>query len=251
VPLAPSSYTADPLKLFGYLNGWEYTKFARRVIQIDHDIYDATFDTAVSRLWNSQNWLPTANALLRTDWSGIPGITNIDPVYSLTPNSPYELIQSWRNWVDTENPPLCSEPVPLCPDDCYVEEAYTSTGNAVDLAWAGAPRTDGFLPYFPASIITGCQTGRLSLARATQVLLEEVGIFQNVEEIARWINAKEHNIFKEEGDLDARQDMLAFIHFTYWREPPPGMERKVVFLSGWSVALFQIRAASMIAPTDS
>lgn len=38
VILAQSAHAADPLKLFGYLNGWPYAKFARRLIQIDSDI---------------------------------------------------------------------------------------------------------------------------------------------------------------------------------------------------------------------
>jgi len=56
VELQSSRYPADALKLFGYLKGWEYAKFARRVIQIDWDIYDAIFQKGVaSRFWDTQD----------------------------------------------------------------------------------------------------------------------------------------------------------------------------------------------------
>jgi hypothetical protein len=110
-----------------------------------------------------------------------------------------------------------------------------------------------YLPYLPASLTTATVEGREALAQATWDLWKSIGIFSvydgngdiqpDVEAVARWINANEHGIVGgiSANDKDARQDLLAFIHYTYWRNIPPGKDRFIVFLSAWSVALFQLR----------
>lgn len=225
IRIVPTNYPNDTAKLFGYLREWEYAKFARRLIEIDWEIYRVTslnVNERASRLWNTEDWLPTANKLLRTDWVDISGfdnrgITSIDPIYSLEfPNSPVDLIQDFRQWVDTANPPIpiCVDPPPVCPRPaCYVSQAYTTTNNANDLAWAGAPRTDYFLPYLPKSIITSCVPARRSLAKGTIALWNEIGIYQNYEEVTRLVNALEHGNVLNTSDL--RQTMFQFLHHIY------------------------------------
>jgi hypothetical protein len=255
VTLAPTAYSSDPNKLFGYLDGWDYARFARRIIQIDWDIYEAISKANVaSRLWNSQNWLPTANALLRTDWSGVSGFADrgvvcVDPVYSLTsPNSPRDIINAWRVWVENGNPPgtpgrpVCGTNPTLCPVDCYVSQAYTTTSNSTDLNWAGAPRSDDYLPYFPKSIITGCQNGRISLARATFALWAEFDVYQDLTEIAKFVNALEHGtVFPSPNDSvdeQARIDLMHFLHYIY--RQTQASDRDVIWLAAMSSAILEV-----------
>lgn len=245
VTLAPSSYAADALKLFGYLDGWNYAKFARRLIQLDHDIYEATYTAAMaSRLWNSQNWLPTANALLRTDWTGVSGfanrsITSIDPVQSLAADSPYDLIVAYR----ARTTPCTSQQAnALCHQNCFVQSVKDQTDGVETWAWAGTPKSNSFLPFLPKSIITGCVPARKSLARATLALWAEIGIYQNLEDIARFVNALEHGSIIQDSDTSsnatqARIDLMQFLHFIYYQTTIN--DRNVEYLAGMSSAILE------------
>ncbi len=248
--LANSRYQTDTSRLFGFLNGQEYAKFARAIIEIDRDLYDATRNiTAASRLWSTRNWLPTSSRLLRTDWSSEIGFTTpsgltptIDPTYSLAQNSPRALITSWRTWVANTNPPLCSEDHVLCPEtaNCYVEAAYTSTSNASDLEWCGAPRSDYWLPFFPTSILTGCIPARRSFARGTIALWSEFGILESIESIVRWVNTLEHGAYFNEDTAHhraARIDLMQYLHSVYFRTQPD--DRLVEYIAGMSSAIFE------------
>jgi len=247
--LAPTKYTPDATKLFGYLYGWDYAKFARQVIRIDWDIYNATFSTAVDRLWKSGNWLPTSSQLLRIDWSDLSGFSNtsttsIDPVYSLdNGRSPGDKLNDWKLWVQNSSPQQCSSQRPLCPQNstspCYVKSLYDDVTNPQATFWAGLLRTNGWLPYLPSSVIAGCPDARRGLAQGIVALWNEIGIYQNYEDVTRLINLLEHgNALADDED---RQTMFHVLHYLYWTtQPQGGVTREEEYVAGASSTIFEI-----------
>ena len=246
IPVSPTHYAPDSMKLFGYLSGWEYAKFARRVIQIDRDIYSATFNGAVAnRLWTARNWLPTATTLLRTDWSSISGysnrgITSIDPVQSLTTNSPYDLIIEYRNRTT-----VCANPNTLCHENCYVQSVKDQTDDVTDWDWAGSPRTSNYLPFLPKSILTGCVPARRSLAQGIITLWDEIGIYQDYEEVTRLVNLLEHGAALN--SPEARQALFQFLHNIYHTtQPPQGVSYEVEYVAAMSSIIFDFDNVSSV-----
>ena len=160
---------------------------------------------------------------------------NSTPIMSIDPFDPKPLIDAYLGLTD------CSETVITnCKDPAVAAEITDNFVQELQL-----PITTDFLPFLPSTVFTRPDLGRRVLAQATMQLWEMIGIFQNVEIMARWINAKEHNVFKDTpptGNTEARNQLLDFIHFTYWRNIPPGVDRLTSFLSAWSVTLFQIQA---------
>ncbi|MDX2163624.1 MAG: hypothetical protein SF162_20075 [bacterium] len=245
VRLAPTKYLLDATKLFGYLYGWDYAKFARRVIQIDRDIYQAIFQANVaSGLWNSQSWSPISNTILRANWSGVRGFTNrnitsIDPVHSLILDSPYDFIIEYRSRTIVCTPEQSSQ---LCHENCYEPAVKNLTENVSDWAWAGTPRTSAYLPFLPSSILTGCVPARKSLARGTRAFWNEVGIFGDIEYLVRWVNALEHgtivdSIVDENVAAQVASDLMEFLHFIY-RSTTPN-DRDIEYLAAQSSAILE------------
>lgn len=244
--LEPSHYPTNSQKLFGYLKGWDYAGFARRIIQIDWDIYNAIFQAGVaSRFWNSQTWLPTSNKLLRTDWSQFAefsdrGISSIDPVHSLTQDSPYDLITSYRARTTVCTPEQAKA---LCHDGCYAQEVIDATNNVNNWQWAGTPRTNSYLPFLPKSIMTGCESGRRSLAKGTLTIWSEIGIYQDLEDIARWVNALEHGGIIQ-GDSQDGINLMQFLHFIYHQTDI--VERDVKYIAAMSSAILEFDNANNV-----
>ncbi|MDZ4763105.1 MAG: hypothetical protein SGI73_01040, partial [Chloroflexota bacterium] len=254
--LAPTKYALDPTKLFGYLYGWDYAKFARRVIQIDWDIYKAISNAGFRpRLWNQQNWLPTSTVLLRTDWNGFQntfqarGIVSVDPVHSLpVPTSPADIFNEWLLWVENGNSPgTVGRPEcpgsngDLCPratSNCHRTGAYNLVhSNRTALSWAGSPRGSNDLPFFPSSIITGCTPARRSLARGTIALWAEIGIYQDYEEVTRLVNLLEHGDALP--DETARQALFQYLHHIYHTTQTILAPREVEYVAGMTSIILE------------
>ncbi|MEQ8677113.1 MAG: hypothetical protein RLP44_29715 [Aggregatilineales bacterium] len=218
------------------LMGWDLASYVRSVVAKNKQEW-ATGNPYINGRWDGymMQYLPDYN--IGATYLNLPsGIIAIDPFIPSTVSG----------MIDYLNLPVCEyeengELTETSPSPCR-----DILANGTELPKTLAPDN---LPYLPASIITMPNVGRESLASATKQLWDYIGIFQNIEALANWINANEHGVFAGSNPVDAtaRQRLLELIHFTYYRltEPDPEL-RKVTFLSAWSVALFDQRTQGFI-----